>query len=764
MLRPILCACWPEVRSVRVALRTLRRALPAVVHVALLYCALLATAALMAYKMLGHKQFVLVSGRAYFASYWDSLFDLYVLVTTANHPDIMMPAFNENVLYVTFFVAFMVLCYFIYMNVVLAVIYNSYKRHLKAEVLESFLSQQGQLRLAFDLLSHRADVSSVGGPVFVCKPRFRQLLQSLPQRRSPALTSVLFAVLDADGSGRLELPEFLRLSELLSVEVSEVQVQPTCLRHVTRSFPRFTRALAKTVNSRWFQYFFDALTLANAVVIGCSGADSWWDAPLEWTFVGCFLLEIALKLLTLGPQRFFRRAWNTFDFVVIGAAFLIGVAETILDEVRDSRLSLDVLLVLRVLRLVKIVGSVKSFQMIVLTLAKILPSLRTYGGVIFIFYYMFAIVGMELFAGLVQGSSNSSAVEVPSDIMNNSNGLASFPLYCGNPKLVYTDFWRQRYCNNNFNDILHSFIVLFELTVVNQWHVLAYGFSAVSHPTARLFFLFFHLLCVTLLLNVFTAFVLEVFLLEYSAKDGVMETQLEKKIHALGLSESRRRRQSSTVSHEELVMQDSSEDEHGGYYSVSRTSSRRMAGRGATHRSSEIADETHSEDDTVSGQVEKADLTDSGICGEEDAGTESPSAPNKPASEISDSVSVPDDSSNLETSCSLSASNPESNPFEEADGNPFEVAGDDSASKQSCSPDSVQDCAARPCSVARCHYDAGVGRSPSIALLDTSVRFHLSKSVRSVEVLLQKLFRNELQKELRKAERRNKQRKSRPSV
>lgn len=54
-LRAVICACWPEIRSVRVALRTLRRALPAVLNVVLLYCAMLATAALMAYKMLGHK-------------------------------------------------------------------------------------------------------------------------------------------------------------------------------------------------------------------------------------------------------------------------------------------------------------------------------------------------------------------------------------------------------------------------------------------------------------------------------------------------------------------------------------------------------------------------------------------------------------------------------------------------------------------------------------------------------------------------------------
>lgn len=85
-----------------------------------------------------------------------------------------------------------------------------------------------------------------------------------------------------------------------------------------------------------------------------------------------------------------------------------------------------------------------------------------------VFYYIFAIVGMEAFQGLVQFTGYTSDSE----------------LYCGNEKLQDTDFWRVHYCNNNFNDIIHAFIVLFELTVVNQWHdILLYKFVCCSDDT-----------------------------------------------------------------------------------------------------------------------------------------------------------------------------------------------------------------------------------------------------------------------------------------
>lgn len=43
-------------------------------------------------------------------------------------------------------------------------------------------------------------------------------------------------------------------------------------------------------------------------------------------------------------------------------------------------------------------------------------------------------------------------------------------MYCGNPALSGTTFARAKYCRNNFNDIVSSFVVLMELTIVNQWH------------------------------------------------------------------------------------------------------------------------------------------------------------------------------------------------------------------------------------------------------------------------------------------------------
>lgn len=71
-------------------------------------------------------------------------------------------------------------------------------------------------------------------------------------------------------------------------------------------------------------------------------------------------------------------------------------------------------------------------------------------------YYIFAMVGMELFKGKVTFYEQSSTDPAKA--------------YCGNPLLNGTDFAKLNYCKNNFNDVVSSFILLVELTVVNQWH------------------------------------------------------------------------------------------------------------------------------------------------------------------------------------------------------------------------------------------------------------------------------------------------------
>ena len=80
-----------------------------------------------------------------------------------------------------------------------------------------------------------------------------------------------------------------------------------------------------------------------------------------------------------------------------------------------------------------------------------------------VIYYFYAIVGMELFANRIKMFGYPTAGDNTS-VWNGTN------MFCGTVKLKDTDFFADRYCNNNFNNIVKSMKVLFDLMVVNQWH------------------------------------------------------------------------------------------------------------------------------------------------------------------------------------------------------------------------------------------------------------------------------------------------------
>ncbi|KFZ51532.1 Two pore calcium channel protein 2 [Antrostomus carolinensis] len=157
----------------------------------------------------------------------------------------------------------------------------------------------------------------------------------------------------------------------------------------------------------------------------------------------------------------------------------------------------------------------------------------TFGGLTLVVYCIFAIIGMELFHGKIQFFP--------------ANSNAPHALECGNPALKDSLFARGKYCKNNFNNFASSFVVLMELTVVNQWHdilsllpltpiiLFANGFANVTVQPAKLYFIAFHIVMVIIIVNIFVSFILEAFFVEYSLEKSEVETAIEQKIQELGM-------------------------------------------------------------------------------------------------------------------------------------------------------------------------------------------------------------------------------------
>ena len=66
-------------------------------------------------------------GSEFFPTIGQGALSLHILLTTANYPDVMMPAYSQHRPYFLFFMAFLVITMYFFMNLVLATIYNNYQ-------------------------------------------------------------------------------------------------------------------------------------------------------------------------------------------------------------------------------------------------------------------------------------------------------------------------------------------------------------------------------------------------------------------------------------------------------------------------------------------------------------------------------------------------------------------------------------------------------------------------------------------------------------
>ena len=543
-LRPFLIVNFPESRQIRRAYRNIRNTIPDISYVVVLLFSSVALFSLMAVKLFSSKNLRKISGDAYFTNYFDSFWDLYVLITTANSPDISMPAYDTTGWYMIYFVLFLIVNLYMFMAVFLAVVYNGYKTNLKKEIQESVYQKRKLLNKVYDLIKTR----KTDGDCYIYKDMFIRILQSTRKDINMDYCESLWMVLDFDENNYIDRKEFMRVVDIIDFKVSDIKNDRT---FGERWFPSVynsthSKFVIKCVKHVVFRYVFDIIIFAN---IFCIAFD--WEGG-EWAFLVLFLIEIILKLYSFGTKAFFEKLWNIFDFVVVGAALLISTYEAAIHDPAGSGMALDILMVLRVIRIFRIFHSMPRFRIVINTIGHILPSMATYGGVILIFYYFFAIIGMEIFHGRFRYTGYDKTNQDPQD------------WYCGNYLLKNTTFYYEHYCSNNFNNILKSVVTLFELMVVNQWHVITEGHVLVTNKAARLFFFTFHFICVIVILNIFTAFVIEAFLLEFSFRSNERPVSpLVNRINQMGLgygSKPIKSKKATTEDQEQLVEDNDNSD------------------------------------------------------------------------------------------------------------------------------------------------------------------------------------------------------------
>uniref|UniRef100_A0A8C6N4K0 Two pore calcium channel protein 1 n=1 Tax=Mus spicilegus TaxID=10103 RepID=A0A8C6N4K0_MUSSI len=433
------------------------------------------------FAILGFYLFSTNPSDPYFSTLENSIVNLFVLLTTANFPDVMMPSYSRNPWSCVFFIVYLSIELYFIMNLLLAVVFDTFNDIEKHKFKSLLLHKRTAIQHAYGLLASR--------PAGISYRQFEGLMRFYKPRMSARERFLTFKALNQSNTPLLSLKDFYDIYEVAALQWKAKKNRQHWFDELPRTAFLIFKGINILVNSKAFQYFMCGNFTSKHVP---------WSYLVFLTIYG---VELFMKVAGLGPVEYLSSGWNLFDFSVTAFAFLGLLALTLNME------PFYFIVVLRPLQLLRLFKLKKRYRNVLDTMFELLPRMASLGLTLLTFYYSFAIVGMEFFNGrLTPNCCNTSTVADAYRFINHT---------VGNKTKVEEGY----YYLNNFDNILNSFVTLFELTVVNNWYIIMEGVTSQTSHWSRLYFMTFYIVTMVVM-TIIVAFILEafVFRMNYSRK------------------------------------------------------------------------------------------------------------------------------------------------------------------------------------------------------------------------------------------------------
>lgn len=481
-------------KALRGCFRTVLRIVRNFIDVAFLLAVFILFSSWLAFVVFRHT----AQGDVEFRTFPKTANALFVLLTTANNPNVWVLAFNAHRASFFFFAAYLIIGIYFLLNLNLSVIYSSYKSQMAAREEKQVTARHETLRTAFKLLDE-------GKRGYIHSSDLTSLLHSMESSRHlPDLkerTMDVFMALDRRGDFRIWAEEFEDICEVVS---EEIILKPRRRAPIERHLSSIANLqLTQEVRSYMRTQQFDLLlsgTLAVAlvfVVLETTLDDDDFRSVLldiERGIGWVLVLETAIKVLLLEHAHFWESKLNCYDFfatVVISAVLVLEASPL---SAYFPLTTIRYALVLRAARLVTILSYFNRWRAIAKTCVTLVPTVMPILGLQFIMCSFFSLVGVNLFGGAV---------------------------YRGNPRLVPSlDYVSVDLLAFNYNDFASGMATNLCLCIVNNWFYFMDGITAAAGWVGgRAFFFVFYVIAVAFVLNVVVAFVLEVFVNEMESEE-----------------------------------------------------------------------------------------------------------------------------------------------------------------------------------------------------------------------------------------------------
>ncbi|KAG1942420.1 sodium channel protein type 1 subunit alpha [Pimephales promelas] len=226
------------------------------------------------------------------------------------------------------------------------------------------------------------------------------------------------------------------------------------------------------VEHNWFESFIIFMILLS------SGALAFEDIYIEQrktiktvleyadkVFTYVFILEMLLKWVAYGFVKYFTNAWCWLDFLIVDVSLVSLVANALgyseLSAIKSLR-------TLRALRPLRALSRFEGMRVVVNALLGAIPSIMNVLLVCLIFWLIFSIMGVNLFAGKYYHCINTTNEEmIPISVVNNKSDCLAL--------INNNDTARWKNVKINFDNVGAGYLALLQVATFKGWMDIMYA-------------------------------------------------------------------------------------------------------------------------------------------------------------------------------------------------------------------------------------------------------------------------------------------------
>ncbi|KAF1609461.1 Sodium channel protein type 5 subunit alpha, partial [Eudyptes chrysolophus] len=192
-------------------------------------------------------------------------------------------------------------------------------------------------------------------------------------------------------------------------------------------------------------------------------------AFLDKMFTFIFVLEMLLKWVAYGFKKYFTNAWCWLDFIIVGvsSAFGISTRVSLINLFGSSFGPMKSLRTLRALRPLRALSRFEGMRVVVNALVGAIPSILNVLLVCLIFWLIFSIMGVNLFAGKFGKCVNLT--EEDSELNSLIDNITDCGMYNNTGRIFWVNL------KVNFDNVGSGYLALLQVATFKGWMDIMYA-------------------------------------------------------------------------------------------------------------------------------------------------------------------------------------------------------------------------------------------------------------------------------------------------